>query len=246
MCYTDDARPPLPPISGAAADHGEVTLTASDGNRFAAYYARAEKPTGAGMVVMPDVRGLHQFYIELAQRFAEAGIDAVAIDYFGRTAGIGDRSDDFEFMPHVQQATTEGIRDDAAAAIAYLKSKDGGAVKAVFTVGFCFGGSNSFNQSAVQPELNGCVGFYGRPVRSEPYISEMKAPLLVLVAGADGATSPAQAEEFKQRLSEAGVTFEQHVYAGAPHSFFDRSYEEWKGACDDAWLRILGFVKKYS
>src|SRR6266446_7162001 len=52
MCYTDDARPPLPPISGAAADQGDLELTASDGNRFAAYFARAEKPSGAGMVVL--------------------------------------------------------------------------------------------------------------------------------------------------------------------------------------------------
>ena len=134
MCYTDDARPPLPPISGAAADHGETTLTASDGNKLAAYFARAEKPTGAGMVVLPDVRGLHQFYKELAQRFAEAGIDSIAIDYFGRTAGIGDRSDSFEYMPHVQQTTPEGVAVDTAAAIAYLKSNDGGSVKSAWVM----------------------------------------------------------------------------------------------------------------
>src|SRR5690348_2872571 len=125
MCYTDEARPPLPPISGAAADHGEMTLTAADGNKFAAYFARAEKPTGAGMVVLPDVRGLHQFYKELAQRFAEAGIDSVAIDHFGRTAGIGDRSDAFEYMPHVQQTTAEGIAADTKAGIEHLRGKDG-------------------------------------------------------------------------------------------------------------------------
>jgi carboxymethylenebutenolidase len=88
MCYSDDARVPLPPISGAASDQGELVLISSDGTKFAGYFARAEKPTGAGMVVLPDVRGLHQFYKELAQRFAEAGIDAVAIDYFGQTAAI--------------------------------------------------------------------------------------------------------------------------------------------------------------
>ena len=245
MCYTDEARPPLPPIRGAAADHGEVTLTASDGNTFSAYHARAEKPTGAGMVILPDVRGLHQFYVELAQRFAEAGIDAVAIDYFGRTAGIGDRSESFEYMPHVQQTTPDGIKNDVAAAIAYLRSKDGGAVRSVFTVGFCFGGSNSYNQSAHQPDLNGAIGFYGRPVRSDPFIPQMKAPLLVLVAGADAATTPEQAMEFKHKLEKAGVTFEQRVYKDAPHSFFDRSHEEWKEACEDAWRRILAFVKEH-
>ena len=246
MCYTDDARPPLPPISGAAADQGELELTASDGNRFAAYFARAEKPTGAGMVILPDVRGLHEFYKELAQRFAESGVDSVAIDYFGRTAGIGDRSDSFEFMTHVQRTTPEGIASDTAAAIAYLKSKDGGAVKAVFTVGFCFGGSNSWNQSAQQQDIDGCIGFYGRPTRSEPLIPKMKAPLLVMVAGNDAATTPEQAMEFKKQLEKAGVPFEQHVYEGAPHSFFDRTYEQWKDACDDAWKRMLAFIKKHS
>jgi carboxymethylenebutenolidase len=102
MCYTDDARVPLPPISGAAADQGDFVLTADDGNRFGAYFARAAEPTGAGIVVMPDVRGLHEFYKDLARRFAEAGVDSVAIDYFGRTAGIGDRSEGFEYMPHVE------------------------------------------------------------------------------------------------------------------------------------------------
>jgi carboxymethylenebutenolidase len=246
MCYGDDARPPLPPISGAAADQGDLVLTTSDGTEFAAYFARAEAPTGAGMVVLPDVRGLHQFYKELAQRFAEAGIDSVAIDYFARTAGMGDRSDAFEYMPHVQQTTAEGIAADTAAAIEYLRSRDGGAVNSVFTVGFCFGGSNSWNQSALNPSLNGCIGFYGRPMRAEPYISEMKAPLLILIAGADGATTPEQNQDFLRALKKAGVPHESHVYEGAPHSFFDRSFEQWKAACDDAWRRMLDFVKVHS
>jgi carboxymethylenebutenolidase len=246
MCYSDDARPPLPPIGGAAADQGEMTLEAADGNRFTAYFARAAKPTGAGMVVLPDVRGLHHFYKELAQRFAEAGIDAVAIDYFGRTAGIGPRDDSFEWMPHVEKTTPEGIAADTAAAIGYLKSKDGGAVQAVFTVGFCFGGSNSWNQSALNPGLNGCIGFYGRPARSLPLVDKMKAPLLLLIAGADAATPREQFIEFDRKLSEVGVPHEMHIYEGAPHSFFDRTYEQWKDACDDAWHRMLAFVKKHS
>jgi len=246
MCYTDDARPPLPPISGAAADQGDLVLTSSDGSKYAAYFARAAEPTGAGMVVMPDVRGLHQFFKELAQRFAEAGIDAVAIDYFARTAGIGDRSDAFEYMPHVQQTTAENIAGDVAAAIGYLRSKDGGQAKSVFTVGFCFGGSNSWNQSALNPGLSGCIGFYGRPTRTEPYIPEMKAPLLVMVAGNDGATTPEQSQEFERELTRAGVPHEQHIYEGAPHSFFDRTYDQWKEASEDAWHRMLDFVQRHS
>lgn len=246
MCHSDDSRPPLPPIRGAAADQGDLVLTASDGTEFGAYFARASRPTGAGMVVMPDVRGLHRFYKELAMRFAEAGIDAVAIDYFGRTAGVGDRSERFEYMPHVEKTTQEGITADVAAAIAHLESKDGGGVKSVFTVGFCFGGSSSWNQSALQPRLDGAIGFYGRPPRSEPYVSRMKAPLLLLVAGADGATPSEVADDFDKKLTAAKVPHERYVYPNAPHSFFDRGFEQWKDACDDAWRRILDFVKKNS
>ena len=245
MCYSDDARPPLPPIGGAAADHGDIALTAADGNRFMAHFARASKPSGAGMVVMPDVRGLHHFYKELAQRFAETGVDAVAIDYFGRTAGIGDRSESFEFMPHVEKTTQENIALDVAAGMDYLKSREGGAVKSAFTVGFCFGGSSSWNQSALNPTLNGAIGFYGRPPRSEPYISRMKAPLLLLIAGNDAATPLEASKEFESKLAKAGVPLEAHVYEGAPHSFFDRHFEQWKDASDDAWRRILAFVQKH-
>jgi carboxymethylenebutenolidase len=245
MCYGDDARPPLPPVGGAAADQGDITLTAADGTKFMAYYARAAQPTGAGMVVLPDVRGLHQFFKELAQRFAEAGIDSVAIDYFARTAENDDRSDKFEYMPHVQKTTPEEIAADVAAAIAYLRSDEGGAVKSVFTVGFCFGGSNSWNQSAQQPGLAGAIGFYGRPMRAEPLIPKMKAPLMLMIAGADAATTPEQNAEFERNLKAAGVPFEAHVYKDAPHSFFDRTYEQWKDACDDAWRRMLDFVKKH-
>jgi len=149
-------------------------------------------------------------------------------------------------MPHDDKSTQENIAADVAASMAHLKSKDGGAVKSVFTVGFCFGGSSSWNQSALNPGLSGCIGFYGRPARSEPYISKMKAPLLLLVAGADAATPVDVAREFERRLSTEGVPHEMHVYEGAPHSFFDRAFAQWKDACDDAWRRMLDFVKKNS
>src|SRR5574341_1205707 len=103
MCFDLDARPPIPPIAGGATDARDLVLTSADGTRFSAYAARATQRRGAGMIVLPDVRGLHRYYQELAERFAEAGVDAVAIDYFGRTAGLGSRGEGFDFMTHVGQ-----------------------------------------------------------------------------------------------------------------------------------------------
>src|SRR5215471_11697338 len=104
MCFDYDALPPeLPegarsggPESGVALNQ-RLTLTSQDGTQLAAYLARPTTPNGAGIVILPDVRGLFRFYEELAQRFAQAGVEAVAIDYFGRTAGVGERDANFDY-----------------------------------------------------------------------------------------------------------------------------------------------------
>ncbi len=244
-CYKDGARPPLPPIRGGSTDFGDLTLTAADGNRFMAYAARAAQPSGAGMVILPDVRGLHTFYRELARRFAEAGVDAVAIDYFGRTAGAGSRDEGFEFRPHVEKTTPDGIAADVRAAAAYLRSAEGGQVRAVFTVGFCFGGANSWRQSAAGHELAGAIGFYGVPARVRDVIPKMQAPLLLLVAGADH-TPLEEFQRFGRELDDAVVEHRMVVYEGAPHSFFDRSFAEHQDAANDAWRQVLAFVREHT
>src|SRR6266545_4046983 len=95
MCFELDSLPPIPAIAGAAVSHEDLVLEAADGNRLAAFAALPDEPSGAGVVVLPDVRGLYRFYEELALRFAERGITAIAIDYFGRTAGTEKRGDEF-------------------------------------------------------------------------------------------------------------------------------------------------------
>ena len=242
MCHDDDSRPPAPPIHGEVASRSDLKLTAADGNSLLAHGARAGSPSGIGVVIMPDVRGLHAYYGELAARFAEAGMDAVAIDYFGRTADTDDRSEAFEYRPHVDKTTHEGIAADVAAGVAFLRTDQGGAVDRVFTVGFCFGGAHSWGQSADTRGLDGCVGFYGNPERVPNKFDRMTAPLLMLMGGEDESIPRAEGEAFAAKVRERGVTADLHVYGGAPHSFFDRKFAEHRDACDDAWRRVLAFV----
>ncbi len=249
MCFDFDARPPLPPVRGGAADHGELVLTSADGTRFQAAYAHPDAPSArgaaTGIVILPDIRGLHPFYAELAQRVAEAGLHAVAIDYFGRTAGVGMRSDGFEFRPHVDQLQPARVTEDVGAAVEWLRSLGNGTVSSVFTLGFCMGGAHSWRQSAAGFGLAGCIGFYGRPDRVEDVIPTMEAPLLLLAAGQDR-TPVETVEAFAQQVRDAGVEAEMHVYPDAPHSFFDRRFAEHREACDDAWKRILAFVERHA
>ena len=165
MCFGLDSSPPIPVVSGAAVSHDDLVLESRDGTRFAAFAATPDEPSGNGVVVLPDVRGLYRFYEEVALRFAERGIAAVAIDYFGRTAGVAKRDDEFPYMEHVQQTTPEGVQADVAAAVDYLRSPGGGSCSSVFTVGFCFGGAQSWRQSAAGHGLAGAIGFYGIPAR---------------------------------------------------------------------------------
>jgi carboxymethylenebutenolidase len=250
MCFTPDSRPPIPPIAGGALDSSELTLTSSDGNRFMAFGARAAVPTGAGIVVLPDVRGLHAYYRDLALRFAEAGLDALAIDYFGRTAGAGSRGTDFEHMPHVGKTTFDGLTADVAAAAAHLRSAEGGEVRSLFTVGFCFGGRLAFVSATLGLDLAGVIGFYGVPLgpgRNDvpapvDVADRMACPVLGLFGGDDGAIPASSLEAFETALGRAGVEHRIVSYPGAPHSFFDRTYEEHAAASADAWRQVLSFI----
>lgn len=249
MCFDADSSPPIPPISGAAVSHEDLVLEAVDGNRFAAFLATPDKPARVGVAILPDIRGLYRFYEELALRFAERGYAALAIDYFGRTAGVSKRDDEFEWMPHVEQTTQDRIQADVAAAVTRLR---GGGYDVVFTVGFCFGGRHSWLATSGGHGLAGAVGFYGRPGTGSDgspgptaRAADFAAPILALMGGDDPAIPVDDVNAFDAALDLAGVDHEVVVYPGAPHSFFDRKNEEFAAESDDAWKRVLAFLEHH-
>jgi carboxymethylenebutenolidase len=266
MCFELDSEPPIPRISGAAVSHDDLVLESEDGNRFAAFRALPEAGSVAGeaadarpadrgargatrggfstgVVILPDVRGLYRFYEELALRFAERGYAAVAFDYFGRTAGVGKRPADWDYMPLVQELTPHHVMEDAGTCLRHLLALD---CTSLFTVGFCMGGSYSWVATAFHDELAGAVGFYGRPARALPFVPEMHAPILALQGGADRAIRHEDNLELERALRLAGVEHELVEFEGAPHSFFDRKQEEFEEASEDAWRRTLAFIETHA
>jgi len=240
MCFDSDSLPPIPVLSGGALTHEDLVLEADDGTRFAAFAALPDETSDDGVVILPDVRGLYRFYEELALRFAERGHTAIAIDYFGRTAGVEKRGDDFEYRPHVDQTTPKGVQADVAAAVARLREL---GCKSIFTVGFCFGGRNSWLAAASGHGLAGAIGFYGRPPMDAA--ARMEAPILALQAGTDQKISAQDHAAFDEALTEAEVVHEVVTYEGAPHSFFDRKQEDFQEASTDAWTRVLAFIEHH-
>jgi carboxymethylenebutenolidase len=250
MCFDRDSLPPVPVLSGAAVSHDDLVLEAADGNRFAAFSAAAAEPSGVGIAILPDVRGLYRFYEELALRFAERGYAAIAIDYFGRSAGVEKRDDEFEYMQHVEQTTAEGVQADVGAAVERLRA-DGAT--AVFTVGFCFGGRHSWLAAGSDHGLAGAIGFYGRPGPGRDgspgpadRAAELDAPILALMGGDDAGIPVEDVRAFERALEAARVEHEVAIYDGAPHSFFDRKFDEYADASEDAWRRMLAFVARHS
>jgi carboxymethylenebutenolidase len=250
VCFDADSTPPIPVIAGAAVSHDDVVLTSADGAEFAAFLATPDESSATGIVVLPDVRGLYRFYEELALRFAERGHAALAIDYFGRTAGVAKRDDDFDYMPQVEQTTVACIQADVAAAVGRLRAQ---GAASVFTVGFCFGGRNSWLSAASGHGLAGAIGFYGRtgagrdgspgPIERA---AEMACPILALQAGDDQHITAEDNAAFDRALEAAGVEHDVITYDGASHSFFDRKYEEFADASADAWQRTLEFIARHS
>ncbi len=239
------------PLRGGAVDHEDLELEAADGNRFAAFGAWASDPEGPAIVILPDVRGLHPFYEELALRFAAANFDAIAFDYFGRTAGVAKRPEGFEFMPHVAQCTVPGISADVQACVDRLRSRAGHETRPVFTLGFCFGGGNSWIMAQTVHGIAGVVGMYGSPTRpqrdgSQPVIErvrDFRTPLLGLLGGADQGITADDIETFDRALTAAGVEHKLVTYPGAPHSYFDRHFADYPAEVDDSWRRILDFMQ---
>lgn len=249
MCYDSNARPPDPPGERRAAAGRNLVLRCADENVYSAYLA---EPTGAftaQVLIYPDIRGLHQFYKDLALRFAEVGIRALAIDYFGRSAGVSERGDDFDFQPHVAQMDFTPFMLDVDAALNFLRSDSDAKI---FIVGFCIGGTLALSSGTQNLDVAGLIPFYSGIKRKfgEGTILEtahsVKYPVLGLYGGADQGIPLEAIQTLDTELDKAGVEHKLVVYENAPHSFFDRKQTEFAQASANAWERVLNFIHTHS
>ena len=151
-------------------------------------------------------------------------------------------------MEHVMQTTPDGVQADVAAVVGHLR---GAGCTSIFTVGFCFGGRNSWLAAASGHGLAGAIGFYGMPAERNGVpgpterAREVTAPILALQAGDDQNITAEHNAAFDAALAAAGVEHEVVTYDGAPHSFFDRKQADFASASDDAWARVLAFIERH-
>ena len=117
------------------------------------------------VIVLPEVFGVNAWVRGVADRLAAAGVPALAVPLFARTAPELDlayeTSDLAQGRRHKDATTTDQILSDLSAAIIWLARVCPGAEISV--VGFCFGGHAAL-LAATLPAVKHSFDFYGAGV----------------------------------------------------------------------------------
>ncbi len=242
MCLDNDAQVP-------ADSDPIIELTSADGSRFGAYLAQAAEPSGARLVLLPDVGGMRAPFRDLARRFAQTGADTLVIDYYGRTLGPAARGEEFD-KTISETFDRELMIADVAAAIAYLRTTGDGPI---FAAGFCIGGANALYAGTTDLGLAGVIGicpYVGKMGASaalpEDFSAQIRVPVLGLFGGEDNAVPSSVHENLERHLTASGVPHEVVVFEGQPHGFMEWDHFGRAGhaeAAADAWARIAKFMR---
>jgi carboxymethylenebutenolidase len=221
----------------------------SGGTPIRTWIVYPERKDKAGVVVIiHEIYGLSDWIRGVADKLAREGFIAVAPDLISGLGPNGGGSDSVPSRDDVVKLVRALTPDDATARVnavrdyaIHLPSANGKSA----TLGFCWGGGQSFSYAAKQPALNAAVVYYGTSPEAAD-LARIKAPVLGLYGGDDarvGATvGPAEAE-----MKKLGKTYEVHSYDGAGHGFL-RAQEDRAGAnlkaTQSAWPRTVAFLRE--
>ena len=214
---------------------------------FVAYPERKDK--APVVIVIHEVYGLTDWIRAVADRLAGEGFIAVAPDLLSGKGPGGGGTDRFASRDDVVKAVRDLTPSEVAAALDAVSRYGRGlpAAKDKFaTVGFCWGGTQSFAYATVQPGLAAAVVYYGTSPALEA-LGAIRAPVLGLY-GEDDARVNATVRPAAERMKELGKPFVTHTYKGAGHGFL-RAQEGREGAnmeaSRQAWPATVEYLKKY-
>lgn len=199
----------------------------------------AVRPT---VMVIHENRGLNPHIKDVVRRFALEGFLAYGIDALGPQGGTPANEDAARdlFGTIDLDKTSENIAAGVAVIGAHPESN--GKVGAV---GYCWGGAMANRLAYLAPGLAAAVPYYGRQPAVEK-VPLIKAPLLIHYAEKDDGVN-AGIEAYRKALTEAGKSFEMHIYPGTQHAFNnDTGAARYNPeAAKLAWERTVAFFKKH-
>jgi carboxymethylenebutenolidase len=237
-------RTPGRPEAPAATTHGEwVSFRNAAGQTIRAYVAYPErKDPGPGVIVIHEIFGLTDWEPTVADRLAANGLVALVPDLlssrFARTPASPDSGRKLTAL-----LDPDGVMADLDAAYDYLSRLPAVRKDAIGTIGFCWGGGQSFRYATHNPRLRAAVVCYG-PAPDSAALPGLRARLLG-VYGEDDARINAALPAVRRWLEGLGKPFEYDIYPGTGHGFLKPGR---KGSDTDqvekAWQRILTFYRE--
>lgn len=220
---------------------GESIDFRGNGQTYHGYLARPSEP-GPGVIVIQEWWGLVGHIRDVADRFAEAGFNALAPDFYrGQVAEEPDTAG--KLMMALDIGETEKI---LAGAVDRLLSDDFTRGDKVGVVGFCMGGQLALFGAAVNPKIGACVNFYGVHPNVDPPFERLSGPVLGFFAEHDAYADASAVARLKQRIEAAGKRFEHTIFPGTHHAFFnsDRPEVHDAEASRTCWDRMVEFFRK--
>jgi carboxymethylenebutenolidase len=250
--------PALPPgEAGAKAAlevsprHGEyVDIPYADHAPLRTWVVYPERKDKAGVVlIVHEIFGLSDWIRGVADRLAADGFIAVAPDLISGLGPGGGGTDSVASRDDVVSLVRKLTPEESAARIAAVRAwaaKIPSANGKLATIGFCWGGGQSFTTATTNPPPQAAVVYYGVPPDSANLLN-VRAPVLGNYGGND-ARITSTVEATRATLAKLGRPYEPHVYDGAGHGFL-RQQDTPDGAnlkaAQAAWPRTVEFLRKY-
>jgi carboxymethylenebutenolidase len=200
-----------------ASDTSNVSYPAADGGSLLAYLnVQPGSELRPGIIMAPDIWGLDSQVQRLANLLADQGYVVIAPDlYRGATSAVLPRA-------YVLRMTTphERAMSDLQSTFDYLISLNTVDPNAIGMIGFGYGGGLALRYAARNPQVSAVVDAYGEVLPGPDALGELRGPVMGLFTRRDSPVRPAQVDQFRALLDEAGVENDLTVYETLRGGFF--------------------------
>ncbi len=231
----------------ASPRHTEWVTIEARGDKIEAYVVYPERADNAPVVVViHEIYGLTEWARAVADQLAAEGFLAIAPDMLSGKGANGtgstslDRQAAVSLMPTLQP-TDVTRRINMAVQYATTLSA---ASQRFGIIGFCWGGSTSFNFATTRDDLGAAVVYYGTSPSTQS-LRRIQAPVMGFYGGDDQRVN-ATIESAEAEMDRLGKRYAANIYAGAGHGFL-RAQADRDGAnmaaAEQAWLATVAFLK---
>jgi carboxymethylenebutenolidase len=222
--------------------HGEWVKYARGADSIRAYVAYPERKTKApAVIVIHEIFGLTDWEPTVADRLAKAGYVAIVPDLLSSKHGKSPADAD-SGRKLIGELEPERITADLDATYGYVNALPAVEKDHIGTIGFCWGGGQSFRYATNNPNLRAVVVCYGPPPDTAA-MSRIEAPVLG-VYGENDERINSTLPTVVAAMQSDGKTFNHEVYRGTGHGFLKPGRQGSDGPqVERAWKRILEFYR---